>query len=273
MKQINDYTQEELVSLYKRYSVYATTWWFKYYRQYKMKPEEKEQPFIQIKLDRYTNFSSTIGSPRSNVEFDNNISDGYCSDKIELLSKDAEKNHYEIDKFKCQQEALRVENRCLFWFCGGFDDFQMDYERLKDKVDYACSPEEIEEELHINDDSNISNGLATDYQIYEFVWETLQYLNIQQLTKLIKFADNGLKNRWETVSLSRGRKSRKCEIKQIDVLTGEVRNTYTTRNELMGKTGIQKYISHNASKRQRRILTKEMSGRNGKIRTANYMAL
>jgi len=109
-----------------------------------------------------------------------------------------------------------------------------------DKLGDIRSVDDMECELHMNDQMDIKQGLATDYQVYEFVWNTLQYLNIEELSRLLKFAETGLENKWTFITASAGRKSRNSEIKQIDLETGKVVNTFKTRNELIDKLGIKK---------------------------------
>jgi len=234
MKQIEEYNLDELIALYKRLPIYATTWWFKYYRTYKMKKDEKDKPIISGKL----NIKGYYSSPRD-VRFFNDLRIDILDYDIEELMKKGSDHSKEIKRLQLEREAHRIMNESLFWFAGCFEQYVKDYDNTED-TSRMCRPEDLEEELHSNDDLNVEFGIATDYQVFEFVWETLQYLDIKQLSKLLKFADNGLAKKWENVTFGAGRKSRVGEIQQIEIETGEVVNTYTTRNELMEKTGIKK---------------------------------
>lgn len=233
MKTIEEYTTEQLIALYKRQSVYATTWWFKHYRMYKMKPEEQGRPFISGEI----NIPGQISSP-GDIRVFNGYAIKNCEYKIDSLQAKDGDNQREILKLRFEKEALTVVNDCIYWFMM-FDEHKTSYME-SDEPEKMTDPEEIEAELHINDDYNIEQGVATDYQVYEFVWETLQHLNVTQLSKLIKFAETGVEKKWQAITAPVGRKSRNCELKQIDIETGKVVKTYSTRNELIKETGIKK---------------------------------
>lgn len=231
MKKLEEYTKEELVALYKRIPVYATTWWFKYYRMYKMKPCEKEEPFILSTLD----IEGYISSADDNSFF-NGLAIRNAKSKIEKLRQDNGENLNEIRKLECKVMALEAENECLYWFRGGHERHVQDYEQNLRVSD----PEEKIAELHMNDGIDEAYGRATNLQMYEYIWNTLQYLNVKQLDKLLKFADKGIENKWNMDFTNPGRRSRNCEIRQIDIETGNVVQVYQSRNELIQKTGIKK---------------------------------
>lgn len=248
MKKIDEYTQDELVALYKRLGVYATTWWFKYYRTYKLKPEEKDSPMIKILTEKYhSNPSRVIAYIKSSWASNEKIDMIYqkllrhnqIDYEIGQLKQDEEKNYREIKKLQYEREAFLNVYRSLWWFGGEHESYVERYDQIPEPDDWA-SPEDLEFELGSNDDLNTENGLATDYEVYQFIWETLQYLNVEQLAKLLKFAENGIENKWVIIPVSAGRKSRQCEIKQVDIETGEVVGVYSARNDLMAKTGIKK---------------------------------
>ena len=163
--------------------------------------------------------------------------------KIGQLAQDMKKNHKAILRLQCEKQAFLHVHKCVWWIGGEHERYvNKIYDNLLlnwDEGDWL-SPDELEAELHLNDEDNIENGLATDYQEYQFIWDTLQYLNKDQLSKLLKFADTGIESKWEKISITSGRKSRVCEIKQIDIETGEIVNSFSTRNELMQKIGIKK---------------------------------
>lgn len=244
MKKLEEYSQEELIALYKRITVYSVTWWIKYSRMYKMKPEEKEEPFIQSVIDKYTKFEKEgTNIPRSirraNLTHINTIQ--YQIDKV---TRTKGTNNRDCQKLVYEESALKTINQCLYWF-GGEHERHVEVESagngyLMDNYYEVRSVEEVECELHMNDQMYVNQGQATDYQVYEFVWNTLQYLNIEELSRLLKFAETGLENKWTFITASAGRKSRNSEIKQIDLETGKVVNTFKTRNELIDKLGIKK---------------------------------
>ncbi len=244
MKKLEDYSQEELIALYQRISVYAVTWWIKYSRMYKMKPEEKDSPFIQSVIDRYTE-SEKEGTciPRS-IRWANLAHIDFVQCKIDKIERAKGADNTGCQILIYEKSALTTINQCLYWL-GGEHDYHVEcesegYDYCMDKLDDFRSVDDMECELHMNDQMCVHQGVATDYQVYEFVWNTLQYLNIEELSRLLKFAETGLENKWTFITASAGRKSRNSDIKQIDLETGKVVNTFQTRNELIDKLGIKK---------------------------------
>ena len=278
MKKIEEYSQDELIALYKRLNVYTTTWWFKYYKtydkyykEYRQKTNKEEEPVIIWKLDntKLLNQSMSFIDIADHERFFISSREATIERTIEELKSTVmdDKTGREIKKLTYEKEALRITKECLYWFSGLYE---RDVEKYEENNPNLCSPDEIMEELHFTDEYNIKNGLATDYQVYQFVWETLQYLSKEQLSKLLSFADRGLKNKWEKISSRAGRKSRECPIRQVDIETGAVINTYSTRNDLMAKTGIKK--SHLAQciktakdNPDRRNEWKKWKGENGRL--------
>lgn len=244
MKKLEEYSQEELIALYKRITVYSVTWWIKYSRMYKMKPEEKEEPFIQSVIDRYTEFEKEgTNIPRS-IRRSNLVHIDAIQYKIDKITRTKGTDNRDCQKLVYEESALKTINQCLYWFGGEYERHveveSEGHEYLMDNYYEVRSVEEVECELHMNDQMYVNQGQATDYQVYEFVWNTLQYLNIEELSRLLKFAETGLENKWTFITASAGRKSRNGEIKQIDLETGKVVNTFQTRNELIDKLGIKK---------------------------------
>ena len=244
MKKLEEYSQEELIALYKRITVYSVTWWFKYSRMYKMKPEEKEEPFIQSEIDRYTEFEKEGRCIPRSIRRSNLVHINVIQYKIDKITRTKGTYNRDCQKLVYEESALKTINQCLYWFGGEYERHveveSEGHEYLMDNYYEVRSVEDMECELHMNDQMYVNQGLATDYQEYEFVWNTLQYLNIEELSRLLKFADTGLENKWTFITASAGRKSRNGEIKQIDLETGKVVNTFQTRNELIDKLGIKK---------------------------------
>lgn len=281
MKPIEDYTQEELVALYKRMNVNTTTWWFKHYKMYdkyyKKYLQEHNADNAPIILREYYEWKEL--NPKSDiVEWADYMcpilfSESSVDNEISLLRFEEENNHVDnskgIQKLSYKKEAYRICWQCIYWFGGLYDKYVNDYPSSKNKEN-LISPEEIMENLHMEDDLCVMNGRATDYQVYEFVWETLQWLSVPELSKLLKFAEKGIINKWKIITSTAGRKSRKCEIKQIDIETGEVVGTCTTRKELIDKTGISKShlaqcIKTSKENPGNRNEWKKWKGNNGKL--------
>ena len=253
MKQLDEYSQDELIALLKRLSVYATIWWFKYYRMYKMKDEDKDKPIIDhydsSQLDVSFRVLACVKTEWTKKEriseilqqtLRNNVIDRQLH---ELRESGAEKNRSEIKKLVFEKTAYLCVHNGIWWFGGGFEDYSNRlYDSLVQQEGYDAwlSPDEMEEELHSGDELNIENGVATDIQVYQFVWETLQYLDIKQLGKLLKFADTGIEKKWQNITIGAGRRDKVAEIQQIDIETGNVVATYMMRKDIIAKTGIKK---------------------------------
>jgi hypothetical protein len=254
MKQLEEYTLDELIALLKRISVYATIWWFKYYRMYKMKDEDKDKPIIDhygrgwylgasYKVLAYIK-TEWKSNERTAEIYQQLLRNNVIDNQIHKLEEaGAEKNRSEIRKLECEKTAYLCVHNSLWWFGGGFEDYS---NRLYDSfiqqegLDAWLSPEEMEEQLHSNDEYHIENGVATDIQVYQFVWDTLQYLDIKQLGKLIKFTDTGIEKKWQNITIGAGRRDKVAEIQQIDIETGNVVATYMMRKDIIAKTGITK---------------------------------
>ncbi len=244
MKPIEEYTTDELVPLYKRFDVYGITSWMRYARRYKWKEEDAGKPFIMKDL----NIPGIYSSARDNCYF-NNLRIDSIDWEIERLNEQKCTDINQRNKLLFQKAALRAINECLYWFGGIHEEYIKFYELGPDvrvnreeweKDPLHPAPEEVEDSLHLQDGINIEYGLATDYQVYEFVWETLQYLSIEQLSKLLKFADTAMKKNWTNITTNVGRKRKVCEIKQIDIDTGNEAGIFMTRNEIIEQTGITK---------------------------------
>ena len=266
MKKLEEYTVEELISLYKRMSIYATTWFLKYSRLYKMKEEEREEPFLIRLYNQYAEYDNRpwpiLFAKDRHIEY------------LKMVFDQCDKNDKKWNRLRYELEAERCFAESIYWFCGGHEQYIEDssnpkFLRIVEERGWSL-PDEREVELHINDESNIEYGIATDYQVYQFIWDTLQYLNVAQLTKLLKFADKGLNNKWENIQITAGRKSKVCEIQQIDIESGEVICVYKTRNELMEKTGIIKSHLSQCIKTAKdnpnnRLVWKKWKGNDGKL--------
>lgn len=275
MRPIEEYTTDELISLYKRYNVYGITSWMRYARRYKWKEQDSGKPFILKDLDIPGTYSSA-----GDIRVFNGFRMDSISCEIERLDKNDRTDWNKRNKLLYEKETLRVINSCLYWFHGLFEQYVKEYELGPDYSIHKYvtresweenhpNPQELEDDLHLEDDINIENGLATDYQVYRFVWETLQYLSIEQLSKLLKFANTAMKKNWINITTSVGRKRKVCEIRQIDIDTGNEVAKYMTRNDIIEQTGITKShlsqcIKTSKSNPAERTCWKKWIGKDGK---------
>lgn len=254
MKEIKDYTKEELIALYKRMNVYTTTWWYKHYKTYDNhykdyleKHDIDNAPVILIDWYRWNELNPKYDykywSYHYGVWF-SNISNSNVEMKIDNINGKIERGTAskseiaELTKLKYKLEAGRINSECLWWF-GQFETYKEKWDNGEIVHDFV-SPDEHVEELHMNDNANREFGRATDFEVYSFVWNTLQWLTVDELNKLLKFAENGVVNKWQSIKSKAGRKSRIVEILQMDFKSGEVVHTYSTRNEVIENTGISK---------------------------------
>ena len=111
MKQIEDYSKEEIISLCKRLSIYATAWFFKYYRTYKMKDEEKEEPFIEREFQGTEGYKKTTyyiffkKRDRSDVQY-----------QLNRLNKDRADYETKHQRLLYTDEACRMMIETVYWF-------------------------------------------------------------------------------------------------------------------------------------------------------------
>ncbi len=235
MKQIEEYTTEELVALYKKLTMYATTWWMKKTRTYNMTEEEKDKPFYYWFTKQFG--GSIYGLTEEQKakleagEFLPSSFDGFVigmridileNQKERLITLGRDENWDEIIKLEYELSAMSILKQTDRWIHRNEFVYEDDFELYEDAPD-------------IDD-----NGLATDRFVYQFIWDTLQYQDTKHLGKLLKFADNGYRQKWEMIRSNAGRKDKVAEIQQIDIESGSVVATYMMRKDIIAKTGIKK---------------------------------
>lgn len=222
---INMYTNDELVALMKNFYVYATVNYFIYLRRYD--DFTKQLGYISLfnkKIHKYVidesgkrkycNDDLTIHLMALGMEY--RTSRIKVENKLEELNEDVdaiinnkdllfEQYHYmavglcydvqnyflnggpEHEKHyketgKAESNLISIKYMPLVY--GGEE-----YENYFKDIENGDIPNMIEE-MHINDDVDNEYGRGTMKDIFCFVWDTLQYLTLEQLKDLIKLADN-----------------------------------------------------------------------------------
>lgn len=215
IKPLSDYTMDELKKLYKSFSLYVTTEYFKYRKIYK---DDEHLSIINVTGEGYS------------TEFHQRL---FNSFRISTLDSRIErgdyKNEEEMFKYRNEIAALRNVNETLYWFIGCGEKIIENY-GTDELDDYE---NELYEELHLNDDYDIENECATKYEIYTFIWETLRFCSIKELSNLCKFADK----KFEFNQAHRPRKNAKIfKYDKDDNLIA----TYNNRAECIEKDNIKK---------------------------------
>lgn len=164
MKNLGDYQISELKKLYKSYTLYIVTEYFKYYKRYK---KRDKIDFLEINIPGY------ISKPEDNCLF---MSMRIKTLEIKIDIEDY-KSEAELQNWKNELLTLKTCQDVLLYCTDEINKFS------EEKQD------ELLEELHMNDDYDEENDRATKLEILEFIWNTLQYCDVQQLNKLIELAD------------------------------------------------------------------------------------
>ena len=212
---IKDYSTDELKKLYKSYSLYVVTKTFKHVRTYKT---DKHLTMINDTEDGYKEWVVKCVLNRIRI---NNITDE--------LNEHKYKDENEKRRLEYERTTLNICNDVLFWCNGGFTDT---VERFKSGKQVQ-NPYELYDELHMNDDYDIKNGLPTKFDIYLFIWETLRFCTVDELATLLKYADSDFK------TSSVGRPKIKAKIYKYDK-DNKVVGIYEDRQSCMDANRIPK---------------------------------
>lgn len=164
MKTIEQYTTDELKKLYKSYTLYIVTEYFKYYKRYKNK---EKIDFLEVNIPGY------ISSPADQRVF--------MGMRVKTLQIKIDVHDYstenELQNMRNEMLTLKTCQDVLLYCASRLEEFDEE------------TQDELLEELHMNDDYDEENDRATKLEILEFIWNTLQYCDVQQLNKLIDLAD------------------------------------------------------------------------------------
>ena len=226
IKNINEYSNDELKKLYKSYGLYLVTEYFKKIRTYAKDNNDAPIVFIGL-LDIYTKFNTVKVLPLnislSNVKYKNMIDIDY---------NDPE----ERKKVNNKYTAISICDKTHFWIR---DDFHGKVEQILDSYDENNEIKsgwvECYEELHINDVQDIEMGRATQYEIYKFIWDTLRFCDTKTLNKLIKLASNHFEIKPSTAHRPKNNKKIYKYDKNNNLIA-----TYNNRTECIEQDGIKK---------------------------------
>lgn len=215
IKPLNEYDNEVLKKLYKSYSLYIVTEWFKYRKRYK---SDTNIECLSIHDGNYYEQASTRVINNSRIR------------TIETyLMNEKYKDEDEKQRLIIEKTALEVCNEVIFWCGGGF----MELKKMFDEGKNVQNPIDIYNELHESDDIDIEYGRGTKFDIYLFIWETLRFCDLKTLCKLSTYADK----KFEIVENHRPRLNKK--IYKYDRL-GNLIATFENRQDCIEKDGIGK---------------------------------
>jgi hypothetical protein len=210
MKNLGDYQISELKKLYKSYTLYIVTEYFKYYKRYK---KRDKIDFLEINIPGY------ISKPEDNCVF--------MSMRIKTLEIKIDNESYdsdaELQNMRNEILTLKTCEDVLLYCTNSIDKYNEE------------TQDQLLEELHMNDEFDKENDRATKLEILEFIWNTLQYCDLKQLSKLVELADNKFKIE-KTVS---HRPAFNKPIHKYDKENNLVA-TYINRAECMAKEHISK---------------------------------
>lgn len=222
---LSSYSKDDIVKLMKNFYVYATATYFIHLRKH----DDFTKQFGTISLFNLKLCRYVIGENGEKVYCNDNITrhlmsigleydkvKKYVKDKLEEIGDDVELIQQDKDLLFEQYHYMAIE-LCYdiqnFFINGGVEDDERYYEtkeaysniislkhlpleRTGDNIELYYEDIEngvipnIIEEMHSNDEVDIEYGRASMRQVYDFVWNTLQYLDEKQLKELVDLADN-----------------------------------------------------------------------------------
>lgn len=210
MKNLGDYQISELKKLYKSYTLYIVTEYFKYYRRYKNKDKID---FLEINVPGY------ISSPD-----DQRVFMGLQIKTLEIqIDNESYDSDAELQNMRNEILILKTCEDVLLYCTDSIDKYNEE------------TQDQLLEELHMNDEFDKEYDRPTKLEILEFIWNTLQYCDLKQLSKLVELADNKFKIE-KTVS---HRPAFNKPIHKYDKENNLVA-TYINRAECMAKEHISK---------------------------------
>jgi hypothetical protein len=172
IRKLEDYSNEELKRLYNSFSLYIVTEWMKYRKRY------KNDQNISVLLVSDKPYDTQL-----DVRFFNSMKCKTIEMKLELKDYKTEEEKQQMIN---EKTVLKIFNEVLFWFAGGYEALEKDYETGKNVMD----PDELYEELHESDDIDREYNKATKYEMYKFIWETLRFCDAKTLGKLCRLSNS-----------------------------------------------------------------------------------
>lgn len=274
MKQLNDYTIEQLKSLYQNLKCYAVTEYFIYLRRYDTKTKKynrildlnaqvkdknewrflTEAELLNINENHGVNDSTHTLIYKSkywnldyeihNTDFETRLDEWTMN-----LRKVAIGTCYNIYNFFTNKKKIE-DNKS--WHNGEYyhvNDYMIE-DGLPMFVNQFMSEDEIEEwyeelrsgylmsfveKLHETDELNRELGIATDEEVYYFIWDTLQHCTLKELCTLKDYA----RKEWKIKKAHRPSKNKK--IYKYDKDKNLVA-TFNNRNECIEVDKINKSV-------------------------------
>jgi len=165
MKKLEEYKIEELKRLYKSYSLYIVTKWFRLYQKI-----HNTNEYRFFKIDNPDCYETAQW---------NRVFIGL---KIKSINTDIDLGKYrstaELNNMKCEKLALNICGEVLLYCTNRINELDED------------AKERSLKELHEQDNVDKEYNRATKEEIYNFIWNTLRFCDIKELTGIIKSCDN-----------------------------------------------------------------------------------
>ena len=209
---LSSYSKEQLIALYKSYTTYYMTEWIINRKRYH---EDKNIEMLDTDKVSFINKFELYQLKISNLEYELQNEEISDSKKQEINDKI---NLYQI----LSDIILFCTDLYAKYLTSGTDE-------MKELV------EDREYELHMNDEYDVEIGKATRIEIYHFIYNTLRYLSIKDLNKLLLLADKKFDDRSKVKSLI-GKKIFKYD------LDGNLLAVYNSRQECMEDNNIKKSL-------------------------------
>jgi len=238
IRTLDSYSMDELKRLYKSFLLYLTTDWMKYCKRYRGENYVYDN-FLYNKEDEPHFLSFLCGVDELHLEigkYKNEREKQFLEHEVSVLHFFREIRYWfhgirERHKQSFMKSRLdHYKSRCRL---DGKEYREEDYDVEEEFYEKYGTDEELEDELHINDAIDREYGRATKYEIMQFVWETLRFCDYNELSKLVKLADN----KFEFNQRHRPRFNKK--IYKYD-LEGNLVAEFENRAECIEKDGISK---------------------------------
>lgn len=216
VRTLESYSNDELKKLYKSFTLYIVTEWLKITQKKKNNELWRVNPTNGKKYED-GNWLRVLNSLHVQT--------------IEMKLQSEKYNDDEQKRKELQYEkvVLNTIDDVLFWFAGGIEELEKNFEAGC----YVRDPDELYEELHENDDIDKEYNRATKEEILKFIWETLRFCDNNTLSRLCKLADR----KFEFRAAHRPQKNLKIYKYDKD---NNLIETFANRAECIEKEGMTK---------------------------------
>lgn len=252
MKKLLDYTNEELMSLYKRLDLYIATEYLKMDNYY-----DNDASNI-FKINKLWN-GSHYSNPDNVCFWYKNIYIDNAKHNLETAASEKKAMYY-----KAQIAYYELIWKSLWYFASGWLKVKPEEKDLDDTKPMDAKsafnhlvkhfPEQLDN-LTINDRINKENGIATDFKTLQFVYETLIYCDKEEIERLIKLADKGLSTQWESIDINKNSSKKKVvriketmPAKKLEKYNLEPGSRFESQKELAEYCGVSKQLVINWKK-------------------------